>query len=178
MRTASRSASPAQVAVSLPFGKNIPGIWPPVRAAAAGGKPDPAGAKRTRASVPGSGDDVDHLLILAALGVLQWGHPVAVGDRHIRARLDQVSNCLHMVGAAIPQNDRLDQSGPAEIVHVVKRRPTGDQAAHDVVMAQMRGSDQRGSVIDAGNQSGWLPSSSASETIRGSSATAAIVSTS
>ena len=66
------------------------------------------------------------------------------------------SNALSMpvARAAVAENDGLDQRGPAEVVDVVERRAGRDQLAHDAVVAEMRGRDQRGAVVAAGDELG------------------------
>ncbi len=51
--------------------------------------------------------------------------------------------------AAIAEHDRLDDRSPAQIVDVIERRLGRDQRAHDFIVAEMRGGDQRGAVIGA-----------------------------
>jgi hypothetical protein len=59
-----------------------------------------------------------------------------------------------MAAPALPEDHGLEQRRPAEIVDMVERRAAADQLPDDVVMPEMRGRDERGAVIDAGDELG------------------------
>jgi hypothetical protein len=62
-----------------------------------------------------------------------------------------------------------------QVVDVVERRAGGDQLAHDAVVAEVRGGDQRGAVVAAGRACALAPRRAARRSVSSSSATAAIV---
>jgi hypothetical protein len=53
--------------------------------------------------------------------------------------------------AAVAEYDRFDQRRPAKLVDVVERCLGGDQRAHNLVVAEMGGGNQRRAVIGAGD---------------------------
>ena len=80
------------------------------------------------------------------------GYAVTIGDRPVGAGLDEQAHDLPVVRAAIAQDDRFHERGPAKVVDVIERRARSDQAAHNLDMAEMRGGDQRRSAIGARRQ--------------------------
>ena len=56
-----------------------------------------------------------------------------------------------MTRAAIAEHDRFDERRPSEVVDVVQRRPRADQRPDDLRVPQVRGGDQRGTVVAAGD---------------------------
>src|SRR5918993_244189 len=62
--------------------------------------------------------------------------------------------CFFMTGLTVPEDHRLDQGGPAQVVHVVERCSASDQLADNAVVAEMGCSNQGRAVVDAGDQPG------------------------
>lgn len=77
--------------------------------------------------------------------------PESVGEVDIGAGIDQRVERLDVTLAAVAEHDRLDHRGPAEIVDMIERRFRRDQRALDFIVTEMRGSDERGAVIGAGD---------------------------
>ena len=75
--------------------------------------------------------------------MLKRGNPVTVGDGPVGTGPDQGAYRLYVVGPAVAQDDRFDQGGPAEVVHMIQRCTAGNEAANHLMMAQMRAGDQR-----------------------------------
>jgi len=84
--------------------------------------------------------------------VTERRHALAVGDVDVGAGLDERPHRFLMAAPALPENHRLEERRPAEIVDMVERRAGADQLPDDAVMPEMRRSDQRGAVIDAGDE--------------------------
>jgi hypothetical protein len=60
----------------------------------------------------------------------------------VGAGVDQGTQRLGVVPAAVTEHDGFDQRGPFQIVDVIQRRLGGDQHLYDLNMAEMRGRDQ------------------------------------
>ena len=57
-----------------------------------------------------------------------------------------------MTGPAVPEDHRLDQGGPTQVVDVVERCAGPDELADNAIVAEMGRSDQGRAVVDAGDQ--------------------------
>ncbi len=99
----------------------------------------------------------------------------AISKIAARAGLHQRPRASDMARPAIAEDHRLDQGGPSEIVHMVERRTRRDQPAHHLVMAEMRGGNERRAEIGAGDLLRFPPSLMAALMTSGASATAAMV---
>ena len=78
-----------------------------------------------------------------------------IGTRHaigVGTGLDQGVNRGDVLLAVVAEHDAHEQRGPAHRVDVVERSLGRDQRAHDVRVSKMRGRDQRGTVIVAGDR--------------------------
>ncbi len=102
----------------------------------------------------GALQNLDHLPIAASARQAQRSLAGAVGLIDVGAGLHQGLEHRDVTLAAIAEHDRLDQGGPAQIVDVVERCFGRDQRAHDFVVSEMRGGDQRGAFIGAGDVRG------------------------
>ena len=102
-------------------------------------------------------------------------HALAVGDVDVGAGLDERPHRLLMAVPALPEDHRLEERRPAEIVDMVERRAGADQLPDDAVMPEMRRRDERRAVIDAGDELALAPPAISASTIAASSRTAAIV---
>ena len=88
--------------------------------------------------------------IASLMCMLQRRDAIIVGKIDVRAGLNQKLHDLLMALAAIAQDDRLEQSGPAEIVDMIDVDPGGDQPAHRFNMATLGRGDQRRTAIAIG----------------------------
>jgi hypothetical protein len=96
------------------------------------------------AGLPEDGGDP---LVAAPLGVGQRRPPVPVGQVDVGAGLDQQADRAQVVGAAVAEDDRLQQGRPAEPVDVVDLDRGGQEAADDLGVAALGGPDQAGAVV-------------------------------
>jgi hypothetical protein len=96
----------------------------------------PPAAKRRRSRAgAGLAEDGGDLLLAAPLGVGQGGDPVAVGQVDVGPGLDQEPDRPQVIGAAVAEDDRLQEGGPAEPVDVVDLDRGGQEAADDLGVA-------------------------------------------
>ena len=56
---------------------------------------------------------------------------------------------FHMAGSTVAKDDRFDKRGPPEIVDMVQRGSSSDQALDDLVVAKVSGGYERRSLIGA-----------------------------
>jgi hypothetical protein len=63
---------------------------------------------------PARPQDLRDLAVAALARMLQRRDAVAVGDRHVRSRVDQRSHDLLVRGPAVTEDDRLEQRGPPQ----------------------------------------------------------------
>src|SRR5262245_22081793 len=90
-------------------------------------------------------------LVAPTLRMLKRCYAVAISDRLIGTRSDQ-SFCRGDVAlATIAEHNSLYERGPTKVVDMIEWRTGFDQCLHHRIVAQMRGGDQGGSVISAGN---------------------------
>ena len=80
-----------------------------------------------------------------------------------------------MTGPTVPEDHRLDQRGPAQVVDVVERCSGADQFADNAIVAKMGCRNQRGAVIDAGDLLALAPEASRAFSVGTSSRTEAMV---
>src|SRR6185503_3686717 len=91
----------------------------------------------TPASVP---DQRGDRIVAAVAGVLERRHAVLVGDVGVGAGGEQHAHDLDVARAAVAQDYRLQQAGPAEIVDVIDVDLGAlQQQAHGVDMAALAG---------------------------------------
>src|SRR5262245_16444276 len=109
-----------------------------------------------RSSSPpaGSFEECGHLRKSARARQRQRGTALAVGQVGVGAGIQQCLQACDVAAAAIAQHDRFDHRRPAEIVDAVERCAGRDQHAHHLVMAEVRGGDQRRSVVGTGDRLG------------------------
>ena len=91
--------------------------------------------------------DRDDLAEAAPLRVRQRRDPLAIGQVDIRARFDQEPHDLGMARAAVAQDDRLQQRGPAQAIDVVDLDVGLQQLLDDLDMAAVGRADQAGAVV-------------------------------
>ena len=90
-----------------------------------------------------------HLAIAATARELQRRRAAAIGEVHVRARVDERFERRRVARTAVAQHDRFDQRRPAQVVDVIERRAGADQLAHDFHVAEVRGGNERGAVVAA-----------------------------
>jgi hypothetical protein len=92
---------------------------------------------------------LNYLSVTLRPGMLQRGYTVAASDARIGPGGQQRAHDVLMMQTSVAKDDRLEESGPSEIVDVVERRTGSDQTADHLVMAQMCGGNKRGAVVGA-----------------------------
>ena len=68
------------------------------------------------------------------------------------ARSQQGAQALLMARATIAKHDDFNQRCPVQVVDMVQRRARSNQLLDHPIMTQMRGGDQGGAVVAAGDQ--------------------------
>ena len=80
--------------------------------------------------------------------------PCLSGKVDVGAGANERGERVGVVASAVTEDDRLDQGGPAQIIHMIERATCRDQHANDLRVSQMGGGNQRRPVIAAGDRAG------------------------
>ena len=117
----------------------------------------------------------DHRRTTPGPRVPERGRALPVRNGGVGPGCDERPHRLDVARAAVAEDRGFDQGGPAEIVDMIERRAGADQFPHHAIVAEVRGGDQGGAVVDARDDFALAPLSRSVRTIAGSSRTAAIV---
>ena len=77
-------------------------------------------------------------------------HAVAVGDIDVGARFDKQADDLGMNRAAVAEDHRFQQCGPAQVVDMILVNRGSEQEFHRLDMTVMRRRDEAGAAITVG----------------------------